>query len=154
METNQDAFERTCRLAEDFADRDAGDVSYDPTTAALVIVITMEFIRERLGADATFEQLDPAALVAQLVRFAPSLIGDYAEVLRDFYTWLKATEQIDATRAQYLACYFDTLLELHGSGPTGILPTRASRRATATLARRITEARIRNDQRRRKARAA
>ena len=35
------------------------------------------------------------------------------------------------------------------SGPNGIVPTRASRRATATLAHRITEARLRSEERER-----
>jgi hypothetical protein len=102
---------------------------------------------ERLGADASFDKLDPGALMGTVVRTLPAAVATFAEVLHDFYVWLNTAAEIEATRGRYLACYFETLLELHGAGPNGMLPTRASRRATATLARRITEARMRTEER-------
>jgi hypothetical protein len=138
--------------------------AYDRLKASMVVNATAEFLIERLGENASqqsppwiegsFDKLDPAAFIAVVVRSLPDHVGLFSEVLRDFYVWLVAAGEIDSQRGQYLACYFDTLIELHGSGPTGILPTRASRRATATLARRITEARLRSEERARKKTAA
>jgi len=147
--------EHTCMLVEGFASADDGTPVYDRVMASMVVHTTADFLFERLGHDSSFEKLDPAALIGLLVRTLPSHIGAFAEVLRDFYEYLKTTGELDAQRCQYLACYFDTLLELHGAGANGLLPTRASRRATATLARRITEARMRSAERAlRKANAA
>jgi hypothetical protein len=130
---------------------------YDRLKAAMVVHATAEFLIERVGqnvalqspqwVEGAFDKLDPAAFVAVVVRSLPDHVGLFAEVLRDFYVWLVAAGEVDNRRGQFLACYFDTLIELHGSGPTGILPTRASRRATATLAHRITEARLRSEER-------
>lgn len=130
--------------------------AYDRLKAAMVVHATAEFLIERRDnvalqapewIEGAFDTLDPAAFIAVVVRSLPQHVGLFAEVLRDFYVWLVAAGEIDNRRGQFLACYFDTLIELHGSGPTGILPTRASRRATATLARRITEARLRSQER-------
>lgn len=136
--------ERTRQLAEGFtAASDARAPSSDARALrSRVVRTTAGFLYERLGAEASFDKLDPAALIAVIVRTSPGHVGAFAEVLRDFYAWLVARAAIDGKRGQYLACYFDTLLELHGSGPAGIPPTRASRRATAILARRIAEARL------------
>jgi len=152
-------------LIEAFAGSlDETNDDYDRLKACMVVYATAEFLLERQGGDTAqqppqwiergFDQLDPAAFVAVVVRALPEHVGSFAAVLRDFYVWLVATSQIDNRRGQFLACYFDTLIELHGSGPTGILPTRASRRATATLAHRITEARLRSEERARKKTAA
>lgn len=157
--------DRTCFVVEGFTKSlDEADDAYDRVMASMVVHATADFLYERLGEEAEaqppewiesgFGKLDPAAFVAVIVRSLPSHVGLFSEVLRDFYVWLVAAGEIDGGRGQYLACYFDTLLELHGSGPTGILPTRASRRATATLARRITEARLRSQERARKRTAA
>jgi hypothetical protein len=145
-------------LIEGFAaSLDATNAAYDRLKACMVVYATSEFLLERLTEDPAqqapqwveraFDKLDPAAFVAVVVRSLPDHVGLFSEVLRDFYVWLVATGEIDNRRGQFLACYFDTLIELHGAGPTGILPTRASRRATATLARRITEARLRSEER-------
>ena len=139
--------ERTSALVERFNDVRGGSASADPGMAAWVVHATSDVLYERLGADASFDKLDPAALMGTVVRTLPAGVGTFAEVLRDFYAWLTAAGEIEAARGRYLSCYFETLLELHGSGPNGILPSRASRRATATLARRIAEARIRSEQR-------
>ena len=141
-------------LIECFAAATDDVAVYDRIMVSMILHTTADFLFERLGKDASFDKLDPAAFVAVIVRAAPIQVGSFAEVLRDFYGYLTTTLDHDPKRALYLACYFDTLLELHGVGPNGIVPTRASRRATATLARRITEARIRSEERARKKSAA
>jgi hypothetical protein len=126
----------------------------DLALASMAVHSASDFVFERLGDDAAFDKLDPGAFMAVIVRSSPAHAGYFAAVLRDFYAFLIGIGEVDKARGQYLACYFETLVELHGSGPTGILPTRASRRATATLARRITEARLRSEDRARKKSAA
>lgn len=106
---------------------------------------TADFLFARFGGDADFALLDPAALIATMVREAPELVSEIAGTLAMFYEWLLEVGEIEAPRGRYLACYFVTLLELHGVGHARVQPTRASRRATATLARRIAEARVRTD---------
>lgn len=155
---------RACSLTERFAMIVVEPGPYDRMMATMVLYSTADFLFGRLGEEAArqpaawiesaFEKLDPAAFIAMIVRSVPGEVGAFAEVLRDFYAFLVGAGEIDRARGQYLACYFDTLLELHGAGPTGILPTRASRRATATLARRITEARLRSEERANKKSAA
>jgi len=139
--------DRTTALIDRFNDARHGSCDIDAGMVALVLHVTSDVLYERLGAQVSFDKLDPAALMGIVVRTLPAAVGTFAEVLRDFYGWLTKAGEIDAGRGHYLACYFETLLELHGAGPIGIQPTRASRRATATLARRIAEARIRNEQR-------
>jgi hypothetical protein len=146
--------DHTTALVERFLALVDGGDAIDLALGSMAVHSAADFVFERLGEEAAFDKLDPGAFMAVIVRSSPAHAGYFAAVLRDFYAFLVGTGEIDKALGQYLACYFETLVELHGSGPTGILPTRASRRATATLARRITEARLRSEDRTRKKSAA
>lgn len=139
--------DRTSELTERFLALVEGGDAIDLALGSMAVHSAADFVFERLGSEASFDKLDPGAFMATVVRSSPAHTAYFAEVLRDFYAFLVGTSEIDKARGQYLACYFETLVELHGSGATAILPTRASRRATATLARRITEARLRSEER-------
>jgi hypothetical protein len=134
--------DRTTLLAEHFLALVEGGDAIDLALGSMAVHSAADFVFDRLGDEAAFDKLDPGAFMAAIVRSSPAHAGYFAAVLRDFYAFLIGMGEIEKARGQYLACYFETLVELHGSGPTGVLPTRASRRATATLARRITEARL------------
>ncbi len=146
--------DRTAVLVESFLALVEGADAIDLALGSMAVHSAADFLFERLGGQAAFDKLDPGAFMATIVRSSPAHTSYFSEVLRDFYAFLIGVGEIDKARGQYLACYFETLVELHGSGSTGILPTRASRRATATLARRITEARLRSEDRARKKSAA
>lgn len=147
--------DRTAALTERFLELvDGAADAIDLALGSMAVHSAADFVFERLGEEAAFDKLDPGAFMAAIVRSSPAHACYFAAVLRDFYAFLVGIGEIDKARGQYLACYFETIVELHGSGPTGILPTRASRRATATLARRITEARLRSEDRTRKKSAA
>jgi hypothetical protein len=145
--TQQAWLDRTSALAEGFLAQVAGIDAIDLALGSMAVHSAADFLFERLGEEAAFDKLDPGAFMATVVRSSPAHVSYFAEVLRDFYAFLIGTGEIEKTRGQYLACYFETLVELHGRGAAAILPTRASRRATATLARRITEARLRSEER-------
>jgi hypothetical protein len=130
--------DRTCLLIERFVTACALSELARPV-ASLTLHAASETLFERLGPSADFGKLDPGAFMAQLARSVPHLVGHAAGVLATFYDWLGTTGELDPRRARYLSCYFATLLELHGQS---VLPERTLRRATATLARHIAEARI------------
>jgi hypothetical protein len=130
--------DRTCRLTARFV-TDCALSELARPVASLTLHAAAEALFERHGANADFGKLDPGAFMAQLARSVPHLVGHAAGLLAAFYDWLAAIGELDAHRARYLSCYFATLLELHGKS---VLPERTLRRATATLARHIAEARM------------
>jgi hypothetical protein len=139
--------DRTCKLIERFV-TDCALSELSRPVASLALHAAGDMLFERHGLNADFGKLDPGAFMAQLARSVPHLVGHAAGLLSAFYEWLGTAEELEPRRARYLACYFATLLELHGHS---VLPERALRRATATLARHIAEARLCCERRKRSA---
>jgi len=107
--------ERACELVDGFVDARQGHEGherYDGMTIWLVLHSTADFLFDRLRGDACFERLDPGALIALIARVFPQDVRTVATVLCDFYRWLTESREITPARGRYLACYFETLLEL------------------------------------------